>query len=124
MIDITKQYQTRNGWEVKIFMTDNEGTFSVIGAYKQMNGWCPFSWTKEGKLLDGGTNYFDLVEVKPKFRYTRWVNIYKTGLNRKEPLGNFNYLTKATAIADRYFGAICIATVEVTITGTEGDGLS
>lgn len=65
-IDITKEYQTRDGRKVKLFAISDDVNHPVVGqildAGKQ---WFNENWTLEGKLYnDEGESFGDLVEVK------------------------------------------------------------
>jgi hypothetical protein len=76
MIDINKKYQTREGKEVRIFMTDGRQPYPVMGAVNHEDGWYPKSWDIEGKFYKGEEHWEDLVEVKVKKTRQAWVNIY------------------------------------------------
>ena len=78
MIDITKNYKTKDGKEVRIYSVADGGEYPVHGAIKQKGGfwhgcWSCTSWTDMGFRVEGTTTSSDLVEVKP----TRWVNVYE-----------------------------------------------
>lgn len=81
-IDPSKTYRTRDGRSVRIFATDGGGDFPILGAVFVERGqaWLPESWTASGRLT---TNYDhhprDLVEVKPRITWERWVNVYGFG---------------------------------------------
>ena len=81
MIDINKQYRTRDGREVRLLMTDGGGLTPIIGAIKLINGeWSPCNWPAFGHCRKF-TN-MDLIEVKPK--HVRWVNLYSVGILTRE----------------------------------------
>ena len=82
MISMDKQYRTRDGREVKIFMVDGGGSCPVIGAVKLSEGpWVPCNWPADGAMVSGSQTA--LIEVKP--RYVRWVNVYaELGLTRED----------------------------------------
>jgi hypothetical protein len=65
-IDITKEYQTRDGRKVKLFAISDDATYPVVGqildAGKQ---WFNENWTLDGKIYDTeGESFGDLVKVK------------------------------------------------------------
>lgn len=76
MIDITKQYRTDDGREVRLLMTDGGGDYPVLGARysAEQHQWISDSWTKGGRSVAGQKTATDLIEVKPK--HVRWVNVY------------------------------------------------
>jgi hypothetical protein len=72
MIDIAKQYRTRDGREVRLLMTDGGGDCPVIGAFKRCDGvWVSCDWPASGCC--SSLSKLDLIEVKPK--HVRWINI-------------------------------------------------
>jgi hypothetical protein len=78
MIDINKQYRTRDGREVKLLMTDAGSNRPVIGAFQHEDGtWVPCAWLSNGQYapFDNYCSNFDLVEVKTK--HVRWLNCYE-----------------------------------------------
>ncbi len=116
MIDINKKYQTRDGREVKIYaIYDVRGDYCVHGAVLAKNGWSSASWTSEGDYWGGDKNDLDLIEVKEKRVYERWVNV----LN----FGGFasTYLTKREA--DKDAPPSRIACIHIRQEYEEGEGL-
>jgi hypothetical protein len=78
MIDMRKQYRTRDGREVKLLMTDGGARESVIGACKRLidGAWVQASWACDGRFdTTCDEHVLDLIEVKPK--HVRWVNCYE-----------------------------------------------
>ena len=72
MIDITKQYTTRDGRPVRLLCTDGPKEYPVIGIIKgEMS---PDCWTALGYNFEGGE--LTLIEVKPKLVVERWINIF------------------------------------------------
>ena len=65
MIDFGKPVQTRNGHAVKIFMTNGDGEYPVLGAYEFHPGrWQATQWHSDGIWLHGTKNELDLVQVE------------------------------------------------------------
>jgi hypothetical protein len=75
MIDITKQYQTRDGRKVRILCTDGPGRYPVVGLVDGHPG--ASTWTNDGRANLGyaGEQACDLIEA-PKV-ITGWVNMYR-----------------------------------------------
>ena len=67
MIDITKQYRTRGGIEVRIYAVDGADDFPVHGAIKDLNEavWRSYCWNSDGV---GVYSDLDLIEVKPRIK--------------------------------------------------------
>ena len=63
IIDITKQYKTRDGKEIRIYATDCGGRYKVHGAYKSKDAWNMGSWTSNGIHFVGEEGELDLTEV-------------------------------------------------------------
>jgi len=115
MISKDKTYRTKNGKEVRIYATDGQGEQPIHGAVLEPNGWEPISWDANGFYFSSrNTSSFDLIEVKPKFRVERWVNIYS------DP-PKISYLYKSKPEALRFAGGGRIATKRIIIEGTEGE---
>jgi hypothetical protein len=80
MIDINKQYRTRDGREVRIYATDGSGRKPVHGAYFDtfVKGWIFLVWTEHGKV-DGYQDLqpLDLIEVRPRHKRTVWLHVFK-----------------------------------------------
>jgi hypothetical protein len=108
MIDMSKQYRTRDGREVRLLMTDAGGDCPVIGAYKRCDGvWVGCDWPASGCCP--ALSNLDLVEVKPK--HVRWINLYN-------PIG-FHQTRESADYADRAGRRIACLRIEFE----EGDGL-
>jgi hypothetical protein len=115
MIDIKKQYKTRDGREVRIYATDGEDDYPVHGAVKPINGkWFPSLWTPSGRacnpIID---SKLDLIEVKPRIKREVWVNVYDIGCS--------TYTTKE--MANLCASSTRLACVKIIIDCEEGDGL-
>jgi hypothetical protein len=69
-IDINKQYKTRDGREVKIFMTDGGGIAPVLGAIYDARvifgsqAWIAARWYESGEMTKAGPSDDDLIEVE------------------------------------------------------------
>lgn len=63
-IDITKQYQTRDGREVRLFTTASPAAWPIIGAVKEDSGWSNVSWKADGTSAYPPS---DLVEVVKRY---------------------------------------------------------
>lgn len=114
MIDKNKQYTTRSGLPVEIYVTDRGGVYPVHGVVLEGDTWCPRSWTSEGNLIAGHLTDFDLIEVKPRIQLTAWINVYDWGefaihYSRED--------------ADEYASPQRIACIEIKIDYEEGEGL-
>jgi len=112
MISMDKKYRTRGGNEVRIYATDGRGLHAIHGAFKDHDEWRTCTWQENGVnfILEGP---FDLIEVKPRIRQTKWVNVYPDWATIYSDKKNADYL----ATPDR------IACVKVEIDCEEGDGL-
>ena len=119
MIRKDKQYRTRDGREVRIYATDGIDVYSVHGAAKTPEGWWATCWTKDGKVscssFDASSDS-DLIEVKPRIKQTRWVNIYSDCLRN-----GGHYASKDEAEMMGLSGRI--ACVKVEIDCEKGEGL-
>lgn len=113
MIDIKKQYRTRDGREVRIYATDGKGPASVVhGAINYNDGWVQHTWFADG-MYHYTSSCRDLIEVKPRIQREVWVNVYhhRHGI----------FFTKETA--DAHASEDRIACVRLTIDCEEGEGL-
>jgi len=118
MIDISKQYRTRDGREVRIYATDGGlGRCMTHGAAKNESGyWQSVSWyTAHGGYYDDGVHHpYDLIEVRPRHKRTVWFNVFKN----VEHGGYENKLE-----ADICAGTDRIACIKVELDFEEGEGL-
>ena len=115
MIDINKQYRTRNGREVRIYATDGAGIRPVHGAIKTDEGWVREDWSSDGGF--GGNMRFsdDLIEVRPRHKRTVWLNVYGSGV-----------VPEACSSKERAdLASACgrIACIKVELDFEEGEGL-
>jgi hypothetical protein len=122
MIELGKQYKTRDGCEVRIYAVDGGGRFPVHGATKQNNGtWRQEEWTLTGSYngeKDGHTlpNALDLIEEKPRIQREVWVNVYKN-----PNIGDILFPSKEEANNCKLYDRI--ACVKLVIDCEEGEGL-
>jgi hypothetical protein len=77
MIDINKKYRTRDGREVRIYATDGAqcGT-CVHGAVFNNEWWGSVTWNSNGSARSWREDDLDLIEVRPRHKWTVWMNIY------------------------------------------------
>ncbi len=78
MINKDKQYKTRDGREVRIYATDGGGIYPVHGAIKGEHEWVLNKWSDDGKF-ELHNHKYDLIEVKPRMKFERWVAIDSGG---------------------------------------------
>ena len=78
-ISKNKQYKTRDGREARIYATDGGGTRPIHGAVKNQDGWFLVLWRESGELFDGFDSSSDLIEVKPRMKFERWVAVERDG---------------------------------------------
>ena len=114
MIDINKEYRTRDGREVRIYAIDAGGSHPVHGAIKDGERWSQGGWSQDGLWYGCAGDDYDLIEVRPRIRREVWINVYHGGI--------VNMLYTRTdadddATSDR------IACVRVLIDCEEGEGL-
>ena len=114
MIDISKQYRTRDGREVRIYSTDTEGAKKAVhGAIKEKDGWYMLAWSKNGIVSNVDRN-LDLIEVRPRHKRTVWVNVY----GRPDDVTAYNDKWKADQSDSPR-----IACIKVDLDFEEGEGL-
>ncbi len=114
MIELGKQYKTRDGREVRIYAVDGRKDEEVHGAFLRKGEWTPCSWNKRGLWCDGGIDTHDLIEVKPRIQREVWVNVYPNGISRS---------FKEKRFADECAMDHRIACVKLVIDCEEGEGL-
>ena len=116
MIDINKQYRTRDGREVRIYATDGTDDQSIHGAVKDGNGWTITAWYSDGVHARSNRNGpIDLIEVRPRHKRTVWLNMYGSGV-----------VPEACRSKERAdLAAACgrIACIKVELDFEEGEGL-
>jgi len=79
MIDKDKRYTTRDGREVRIYATDGAGEYQVHGAILKDGSWFMYSWPANGMDAIGSISNADLIEVKPRMKFERWVKVERNG---------------------------------------------
>jgi hypothetical protein len=79
MIDEDKQYTTREGSEVRIYATDGVEPYPVQGAIKRSEGWNCATWLSDGHVSRCRENPDDLIEVKQRIKFERWVLVERDG---------------------------------------------
>jgi hypothetical protein len=116
-IDINKKYRTNDGKEVVIYTTDGaDKTFPVVGEVRLDDSSSIVSkWSVYGQVHGTYMKAHCLVEVKPRIKRTRWLNIY--------PYENRNVLHGSKFDADELAEPSRIACVKIEIDCEEGDGL-
>ena len=83
MIDINKQYRTRDGLEARIYATDGGDLFedrTIHGAVKSRNRWVFAVWNAmTGRCFASlkGETEMDLIEVRPRHKRTVWLHVFK-----------------------------------------------
>ncbi len=79
LIDINKKYRTKDKYEAVIYTINAGGLYPVHGAYRISGNenWKMCQWTARGSYHgDQAYNPSDLVEIKPRRIWERWVNVY------------------------------------------------
>jgi hypothetical protein len=79
MIDMSKQYRTRDGREVQIYDVDAGGKYPVHGAVLSSGtdgDWASSGWTERGQHWEVEKGPLDLVEVKTE----RWMWQFDCGM--------------------------------------------
>ena len=123
MIDINKQYQTRDGRTVRIISTEGPKDRPVVAIITHPDP--NFNEQMVAYQTDGrpyknlSKTCLDLIEAPKKFRYERWVNVYD--LDELDDQVSDLYISKEEA--DHYADPSRIACVKVIIEGVEGEGL-
>jgi hypothetical protein len=115
MIELGKQYKTRDGCEVRIYALDGDEEMPVHGAVLTKHGWKVNSWARDGRWCPNMTDGVDLIEVKPRIQREMWVNVYRWGISGC-------YETKESADNGEAEGAR-IACVKAVLDFEEGEGL-
>jgi len=115
MIDINKQYRTRDGREVRIYAMNGGGYWPVHGAIQlSCSGWVPTSWDNDGNAFNSGIRD-SLIEVRLRHKRTVWLNIYGFGIVPEAWSSKEN--------ADRAAACGRVACIKVELDFEEGEGL-
>jgi hypothetical protein len=114
MIELGKEYKTRDGRSVRVHTTTAQCNLGpVIGEYETGGNWVLEVWDERGRTRSVSTD-LDLIEVKPTRVFEAWVNVYVNGARP-------HYCSQQEA--DRYRGEGCIACLHIRHEYQEGDGL-
>ena len=116
-ISLDKEYQTRDGREVRIYAIDGSGACPIHGAIKCVDGsWTSRQWGSSGRIpLDPYLNPADIIEKPKTTEVDFWVNIY--------PNGGYGCTERTRTKADHYAGPKRIACINIKRIVTEGEGL-
>jgi hypothetical protein len=79
MIDIKKQYRTRDGREVRIYATDGRGPRAIHGAVWYDEQWNQHQWRNNGKWDLYKDDCSDLIQVKPRIKKPVYLHIFENG---------------------------------------------
>ena len=80
MIEMGKEYKTRDGREVVILATNGRGLYSVVGQVSDGDDWAHENWTADGASFeDRRCSPGNLIEIKPVRLFERWVNVHHDG---------------------------------------------
>lgn len=116
MIEMGKEYRTRDGREVFILATNGRGLYSVVGQFNDCGDWVHENWTADGTVFeDRRCSPRDLIEVKPVRVFDAWVNVDEAGVTG---------LFTSRGTADKFAGNNRIACIHIRQEYKEGDGLS
>jgi len=114
MIDINKQYRTRDGREVRIYATDGIMPRPIHGAVKSWydSTWHSFQWHEDGRLVHNilAVDLSDLIEVRPRHKRTVWLHVWNGG-------------TVCATEETYYVPTGRIACIKVELDFEEGEGL-
>jgi hypothetical protein len=121
MIDINKQYRTRDGREVRIYATDGGLEHCMThGAAKSKSGyWEAVSWyTAHGGYYDCGTQHcYDLVEVCPRHKRAVWLIVWSSNYIQVMNTPEWQISTSGRS------GEVPYACIKVDLDYEEGEGL-
>jgi hypothetical protein len=110
-----KNYQTRDGYKVKIYSSEGNIRNEIHGAFFDSGKWRALKWYEGGKFyMNGPPSSFDLIEVKERQKIERWVNVYN---DRTVAV----HSSKDKADINRHPN--CFACVKITIDCEKGEGL-
>jgi hypothetical protein len=117
MIELGKQYKTRDGREVRIYAVDGAEMLTVHGAIKLDDaGWELVAWRSDGRIGSWQETDSDLIEVKPRIQREVWANVYKN-----PNIGDILFPSKEEANNCKLYDRI--ACVKLAIDCEEGEGL-
>jgi hypothetical protein len=117
VIELGKQYKTRDGREVRIYAVDGAEMLTVHGAIKLDDaGWELVAWRNDGRIGSWQETDSDLIEVKPRIQREVWVNVFEHCCGIHDTQDKAGYFDK-NGLSHR------IACVKLTIDCEEGEGL-
>jgi len=120
MIDPSKKYRTKGGYEVKLNFIDGETVYGHFECWK--DSWFGGEWNiNDGIYSKSGDPECDLVEVKPRIKKTVWMNIYESDDYFIWPTKSEADLSAEVTKVKR--GVFRIACIKVEIDCEEGEGL-
>ena len=123
MIDINKQYRTRDGREVRIYATDGDGDPSTHGAIKDYYRWSAAVWKNDGKCLWSASSFgepsqsLDLIEVPPRHKRTVWLIMWSSNYIQVMNTPEWQISTSGRS------GEVPYACIKVELDFEEGEGL-
>jgi hypothetical protein len=101
MIDLNKEYKTRNGYNIKLMGIHDKYVMGIL-IYTSTSP-SPMLWNAENGNSESHTSEYDLVEVKKPIEHSAWVNVYEWGFSR------YTFTTKEAADEDAQDGVLdCI----------------
>ena len=119
VIDITKQYQTRDGNKVRLFVDDLGGDSPIGGAWEHNGEWVVEQWGTNGQYhFDINSSKLDLIPVPQYHTLDVWANLYPDQYR-----GMKVCYWNSKEQADRHRTEECIACIHITQKYQEGEGL-
>jgi len=101
MIDLNKEYKTRNGYNIKLMGIHDKYVMGIL-IYTSTSP-SPMLWNAEDGKSESHTSEYDLVEVKKPIEHSVWVNVYEQGFSR------YTHTTRESADEDAQEGVLdCI----------------
>ena len=121
MIDMKKQYRTRDGRDVRILCVDGPNPkYPVLGIIGNERSVC--FWTNTGNYnTDGLFTVLDLIEVKPKIVVERWVNIFQYK-NYNLPRPHIDWFNNFQGALDAYYNPDITVLARAVPFKWEGEG--
>ena len=117
MIDINKQYRTRDGREVRIYATDGGHGKIIHGAIKNGPYWEAFSWQSNGMVSCYDQNVEDLVKVRPRHKRAVWLIVWSSNYIQVMNTPEWQISTSGRS------GEVPYACVKIELDYEEGEGL-
>jgi hypothetical protein len=119
MIDINKQYRTRDGREVRIYATDGGGPCPIHGAISGLNFWSTANWSKNGSytVVYGQEHDNDLIEVRPRHKRIVWLIVWSSNYIQVMNTPEWQISTSGRS------GEVPYACIKVELDYEEGEGL-